>query len=141
MTGYCYGQARLSKGRVVAGTDQNILSIIFTAGENPVEILSGRYQNGDASESYALAIVPPNTVSDGDTIDANTGYTVFNKALIGGTYTALVPGDIYEGVEARVFIGRNIVIPPWYSLIAWPITANTTNGLEIWVQGIDLVKP
>jgi len=141
MTGYVYGQARLAKGKVAAGTDQNILSIIFTAAENPVEITSGRYQNGDAGEYYALAIVPPSTVAPGDTISANTGYTVFNGALLGGIYTALVPGDIYLEREYRVTIGRNITIPPWHSLIAWPITANTTNGLEIWVQGMDLVKP
>ena len=138
---YCYGQERLAKGKVKAGTDQNILSIIFTAAENPVEITSGRYQNGDASEFYALAIVPPSTVSDGDTISANTGYTVFNNQLIGGIYTALVPGDIYNTHENRLTIGRNIIVPPWHSLIAWPQTANSSNGLEIWVQGMDLVKP
>jgi len=65
---YCYGAVRLAKGGIpLAGSDNNKAWPVFQAAENPVEIISGQYRGGDASEAYAIAIAPPDFVANGTT--------------------------------------------------------------------------
>ena len=42
-----------------AGSDQSKLWSVFTAGENPVQLIGGSYWSGDAGEMYGLVMLPP----------------------------------------------------------------------------------
>jgi len=144
MTAYCYGKVRLSKGGIpAAGSDNNKAWSVFHAGENPVEIISGQYRGGDASEAYALAMAPPDFLANGTTtIDGDgQGVQLLNGVLEGGTFSPEVPGDVYLNGPAKAYIGAHWIIPPYHQVIVWPLTAASANFFTVVLQGLDLVKP
>jgi len=141
---YCYGQVRLGKGGIpTTGSDNNKAWPVFQAGENPVEIISGQYRGGDASEYYGLAMAPPDFVANGTvTIDGDgQGVQILNGTLLGGTHSPEVPGNVY--IQAvKEHIGRGPwIIPPFHQVIVWPYTAASANFFTVILQGMDLVKP
>jgi len=139
---YVYGEVRLGSGGVVAGSDNNKAWPVFQAGANPVQLIGGSYTGGDASEFYAIAIVPPNFVANGTvTIDTMTqGLIVLNNVLIGGTHTATLPGDVKDN-EAMKFGASTAmwIVPPYHQVIAWPYSAASTAALAVNLLGMDLV--
>jgi len=141
---YCYGQVRLAKGGVpTTGSDNNKAWPVFQAGENPVEIISGQYRGGDASEYYAMAIVPPDFLANGTvTIDGDAqGVQLLNSVLLGGVNSATIPGNVYEQPAAKYGIGAHWIIPPYHQVIVWPYTAASANFFTVLLLGMDLVKP
>ena len=142
---YCYGQTRSQKGGIpTGGADQNQAYGVFTAGENPVEIIGGTFRSGDAGEFYCLAIVPPSFPSlDGNVTitGGNQGVIVLNQSLIGGVFTAGAPGSIYADTANKTYYPSNWIIPPYHHVVVWPITANSAADFPVYLLGMDLVKP
>ena len=119
---YCYGQTRSQKGGIpTGGADQNQAYGVFTAGEHPVEIISGTFRSGDAGEFYCLAIVPPSFPS----LDGNV----------------TIPGSIYADTANKTYYPSNWIIPPYHHVVVWPITANSAADFPVYLLGMDLVKP
>ena len=84
---YCYGQVRTAKGSIAAGTDQSKLWSIFTAGENPVQLIGGSYWSGDAGEMYGLVMLPPsvpNLPNGTATLTGAMGAITLNFQMGGG---------------------------------------------------------
>ena len=142
---YCYGEIRSQKGGIpTGGADQNQAYGVFTAGENPVEIIAGTYRSGDAGEPYCLAIVPPSFPSlDGNVTIAggNQGVIVLSQTLMGGVFTANAPGDVYADISLKAYIPRNWIIPPYHHVVVWPTTANSAADFPVYLLGMDLIKP
>jgi len=141
---YCYGQVRLGKGGIPdGGSDNNKAWPVFQAGENPVEIISGQYRGGDASEFYAMAIVPPDFLANGTvTIDGDgQGVQLLNSVLLGGINSATIPGNVYENPAAKSWVGAHWIIPPFHQVIVWPYIAASANFFTVLLLGMDLVKP
>jgi len=141
---YTYGEVRLSKGGIpAAGSDNNKAWPVFQAAENPVEIISGQYRGGDASEYYALAIAPPDFVANGTvTIDGDgQGVQLLNGVLLGGVHSPELPGDVYFIGGAKESIGKNWILPPYHQIIVWPYAAASANFFTVVLLGMDLVRP
>jgi len=127
---YCYGAVRLAKGGIpLAGSDNNKAWPVFQAAENPVEIISGQYRGGDASEAYAIAIAPPDFVA------------LLNGILQGGTYSPELPGNVYLNVPTKAYQGVHWIIPPYHQVIVWPYSGASANFFTVVLLGMDLVKP
>jgi len=140
---YCYGEVRLSIGGIpAAGSDSDKAWPVFQAGENPVEIISGQYRGGDASEFYALAIAPPDFVANGTTTIAGDGQGVqlLTGTLAGGAHSPEAPGNVYHNEAAKAYQGVHWIIPPYHQVICWPYLASA-NFFTVILQGMDLVKP
>jgi len=138
---YKYGQVRLGKGGIpVGGSDNEKAWPVFQAGENPVEIISGNYRSGDASELYCIGIVPPDFVANGTVTIAggSQGVTVLNNGLIGDIHTAANPGDVFLNVD-KYSVARNWIVPPFHQVVCWPITAASANDFFVSLLGLDLV--
>jgi len=141
---YCYGAVRLAKGGIPAGgSDNNKAWPVFQAGENPVEIISGQYRGGDASEYYAMAIVPPDFLANGTTTIAGDGQGVqlLNGVLLGGVHSVETPGNVYLNTPSKAYIGAHFIIPPYHQVIVWPYSAASANFFTVLLLGMDLVKP
>ena len=142
---YCYGETRSQKGGIpTGGADQNQAYGVFTAGEHPVEIISGTVRSGDAGEFYCLAIVPPSFPSlDGNVTitGGNQGVIVLNQGLAGGVFTATAPGSIYCSNLKEAFAPTNWIIPPYHHVVVWPTSANSAADFVVYLLGMDLVKP
>ena len=147
---YCYGETRSQKGGIpTGGADQNQAYGVFTAGEHPVEIISGTVRSGDAGEFYCLAIVPPSFPSlDGNVTitGGNQGVIVLNSAILGGVFTAEAPGSVYatwtdESVPIKTYYPNNWIIPPYHHVVVWPTSANSASDFVVYLLGMDLVKP
>lgn len=142
---YCYGQVRSQKGGIpTGGADQNQAYGVFTAGEHPVEIISGTFRSGDAGEFYCLAIVPPSFPSlDGNTTIAggNQGVIVLNQSLIGAVFTAGAPGSVYADTANKTYFPFKWIIPPYHHVVVWPVTSNSAADFPVYLLGMDLVKP
>lgn len=139
---YTYGKVRLGKGGIpVGGSDNNKAWPVFQAGENPVQIISGSYRSGDASEFYKLAIAPPDFVANGTVTIAggSQGLTILNKSLSGGLHTATDPGDPFVDVVMKTSSTKSWIIPPWHQVIVWPFSAASTNDFFVSLLGLDLV--
>ena len=140
---YCYGAVRLAKGGIpLAGSDNNKAWPVFQAAENPVEIISGQYRGGDASEAYAIAIAPPDFVANGTTTIAGDGQGVqlLAGALAGGSHSPEAPGNVYLDEPTKAFVGAHWIIPPFHQVICWPYDASA-NFFTVLLLGMDLVKP
>ena len=141
---YCYGAVRLAKGGIpLAGSDNNKAWPVFQAAENPVEIISGQYRGGDASEAYAIAIAPPDFVANGTTtMDGDSqGVQLLNGILQGGTYSPELPGNVYLNVPTKAYQGVHWIIPPYHQVIVWPYSGASANFFTVVLLGMDLVKP
>ena len=139
---YCYGELRSQKGGIpVGGSDQGVSHHVFTAGENPVKIVAGTYRSGDANETYCLAIVPPGFVPGTVIAGGNQGVMVLNGQLIGGLFTAVFPGNVFQDITTKSQAGKDWIIPPYWQVIVWPNTAVSAADLRVYLLGMDLVKP
>jgi len=138
---YCYGQLRTSKGGIPAGgSDQQVAWGVFTAGENPCEIIAGQYRSGDLNEDYTVAIVPP----DFPTLDGTTLITGGNQGVMalftvkGGKQTSTIPGIFYSGLTNNA--QGKFIIPPYHNVVVWCETASAAD-FKVYFMGMDLVKP
>lgn len=142
---YCYGQVRSQKGGIPSGGSDNSKAWgVFTAGEHPVHIIAGTYRSGDLNESYCLAIVPPSFPSlDGNTTIAGglQGVIVLHQSLVGGTFTATNPGNVYVEVPTKSSINNNWIIPPYHHVVVFPISGTSSADFPVYLMGMDLVKP
>lgn len=126
-----------------AGSDQSKLWRVFTAGENPVQLINGSYWSGDAAESYALCLLPPTFVGSSNpngttTIAGNMGAIMLNFQMAGGN-TATTPASIWPGL--KTFGGPPPVVPPFWSVYVFPFEAASTADFQVRLMGMDLVKP
>lgn len=138
---YCYGQVRTSKGSVGAGSDQSKLWSVFTAGENPVQLIAGSYWSGDATESYGLVMLPPSAVNGPNgtqTLSGSMGAVAINFQMAGGN-TATTPIALWPG--QKTFGGTPPIVPPFWTLYVYPIDAASTADFQMRIMGMDLVKP
>ena len=138
---YCYGQIRTSKGSVGAGSDQSKLWSVFTAGENPVQIIAGSYWSGDAGESYGLVMLAPSSVSGPDgtaTLAGSMGAVAINFQMAGGN-TQTTPLAIWPGQKTAG--NTPPIVPPFWSLYVYPIDGTSTADFQVRLMGMDLVKP
>jgi|SaaInlLV_10m_DNA_2_1039722.scaffolds.fasta_scaffold60337_1 hypothetical protein len=138
---YCYGQLRTSKGGIpVGGSDAAYAWGVFTAGEHPCEIIAGTFRSGDSSETYTVAIVPPDFPSlDGTTLisGSNQGVMALFHAR-GGVFTSENPGDIYSANGATV--NTPIIVPPFHNVVVFCLTPSAVD-FKVYFMGLDLVKP
>jgi hypothetical protein len=138
---YCYGQIRTSKGSVGAGSDQSKLWSVFTAGENPVQIIGGSYWSGDAGESYGLLMLAPTSVPGPNgtaTLTGSMGAIALNFQMAGGN-TQTTPLAIWPGQKTAG--NTPPVVPPFWSLYVYPIDGTSTADFQVRLMGMDLVKP
>jgi len=138
---YCYGQVRLGKGGIPAGgVDQHKAYGIFTAAENPVEIVGGQYRSGDLNEDYTIAIVPPDfpNLSGQTTIAGGNQGVVALFTVKGGKQTATIPGPMYSGLTNNA--QGKFIIPPFHHVVVWCETASAAD-FKVYFLGMDLVKP
>lgn len=138
---YCYGQVRLGKGGIPAGgADQYKAYGVFTAAENPVEIVAGQYRSGDLNDDYTVAIVPPDfpNLSGQTTIDGGNQGVVALFTVKGGKQTATIPGPFYTGLTNSS--GARYIIPPFHHVVVWCEAASTAD-FKVYFLGMDLVKP
>ena len=142
---YCYGQVRSQKGGIpTGGSDNSKAWGVFTAGEHPVEIIAGTYRSGDANEEYCLAIVPPSFPSlDGNTTIAGgtQGVIVLNGQLLGGLFTAIKPGNVYQDITTKSQTGSRWIIPPYHHVVVFPTGATSSSDLPVYLLGMDLIEP
>ena len=138
---YCYGQVRLGKGGIpVGGSDQDKAWGVFTAAENPVEIVAGTYRSGDAGEMYTFAIVPPDfsNLSGQTTIAGGDQGVVALGQVKGAAMTITEPGSIYSSMVPS--IQQRIIVPPFHHIVIWCSTASAADFV-VYLLGMDLVKP
>lgn len=141
MTYYCYGQVRQAKGSIAAGSDQSKLWSVFTAAENPVQLIGGSYWSGDATESYGLVMLPPSVPAGPNgtaTLAGSMGAIAINFQMAGGN-TATSPIPMWPG--QKTFGGTPPIVPPYWSLYVYPIDAASTADFQVRIMGMDLVKP
>jgi len=141
MTYYCYGQVRTAKGAVGAGSDQSKLWSVFTAGENPVQLMGGSYWSGDAAENYGLVMIGPSAVSGPNgtaTLAGSMGAIAINWQMGGGN-TAVQPLAIWPGQKTAG--NTPPVVPPFWTVYVYPIAAASTADFQVRIMGMDLVKP
>jgi len=138
---YIYGQVRTSKGGIpVGGADAASAWGVFTAGENPVEILAGTYRSGDSGEFYTFAIVPP----DFPSLDGNTAIAGGNQGVIaigdvrGGDKTIENPGAFYDSNAAGVSV--RVIVPPFHHIVIFCLTPSAVDFV-VYFMGMDLIQP
>ena len=138
---YCYGQVRTAKGSIAAGTDQSKLWSIFTAGENPVQLIGGSYWSGDAGEMYGLVMLPPSVPDQPNgtaTLTGAMGAITLNFQM-GGGQTATTPLAVWPGQKTAG--NTPPIVPPFWSVYAIPFDATSTADFQVRLMGMDLVKP
>jgi hypothetical protein len=138
---YIYGQVRASKGGIpVGGSDAAYAWGVFTAAENPVEIVAGTYRSGDSGEFYTLAIVPPDFPSlDGNTLIAGGDQGVMALGDVrGGGETIVNPGALYD--SSQMAITQRIIVPPFHHVVTFCSTPSAAD-FRVYFLGMDLVKP
>lgn len=144
---YCYGQirSRLATPFTPAATYRT--NIIFTAGENPVEIRAIAYWGGDANEFYTIALAPPGWVNGTLTSEGNNpekwanGIIPITGGVKGGLFTNVKKGNAFIPVTLTDSIISPIIVPPNYNLVLYPTTNTMSVALQTAVLGQDLVKP
>lgn len=151
---YCYGQIRSQAGSIPASTDTAQAYRVFTAGENPVQIVGGSYFGGDGGEAMSLYLAPPDFISDGS-VDVGTdgqinGLVTLTNSLVGGTYNGARRGNVYQTnnrFDSSVPKGYSTstpnfwIIPPYYQVVCATNTANNSTQVTVVLIGMDLIKP
>jgi len=140
---YCYGQVRSQNGSSPAAFDPGPGYTVFTAGECPVEIVSGSYYGGVADNYYHLMTVPPSFTS-GSLITGTTGASMLTRILNAGSaastpFTENLQGNVLE--TERLYSTRTKwIIPPYHSVVI--VTQASANAvITINLTGMDLVEP
>lgn len=108
--------------------DAYIVQRVLTAGEKPVLIQAGSFWGGDAGEYLTLAILPPNVTGIGAKpishyVEQGNAQVIFNGNIVGG-YSADEAQSLF-GAYTRQQMGTAFYLPPHYTLVAYPQTANS----------------
>ena len=138
---YCYGEGRTSKGVMAAGSDQSKLWSVFTAGDNPVQLIAGSYWSGDAGENYGLVMLGPSAVNGPNgtqTLAGSMGAVALNFQMAGGL-TATTPAAVWPGQKTAG--NTPPIVPPNWTVWVYPIDGASTADFQVRIMGIDLVKP
>lgn len=136
---YKYGQVRASKGGIpVGGSDAAYAWGVFTAAENPVEIVAGTYRSGDSGEFYTLAIVPPDFPSlAGRTLIAGGDQGVMALGAVrGGDQTSENPGALYSANGYAIY--ERIIVPPFHHVVVFCLTPSAVD-FRVYFLGMDLI--
>lgn len=141
MTYYCYGQIRSQTNSTPAAFDPVYGYTVFTAGENPVEIVAGSYYGGQNEKVYQIGIVPP-SFTTATFIDGNTGYhSLSNFVNVNtGTYGIETYPNPALTTERLFSSSTPFIIPPHHQIIVLSSEA-TSGALTFNFLGMDLIKP
>jgi len=141
MTYYCYGQTRSQSNSSPTAFDPVIGYTVFTAGENPVEIVAGSVYGGQNEKVYQVGIVPPAFVT-GSFVTGNTGYHALTQFVNVNTATYGIESFPVEALRAERLFSNNSkwIIPPFHQIIV--LSAEVTSGaITFNFLGMDLIKP
>jgi len=144
---YQYGQVRSTLVQAFTPATTYRTNIIFTAGDNPVEIRSLAYWGGDLNEFYAIAIAPPQWVdgtvlSDGSNpFKDSNGIIPLTAGVKGGIFNNAKKGTAFVPTTLDQSIISPIIVPPNYNLVLYPITGTMSTAVQTAVLGYDLVTP
>jgi hypothetical protein len=139
---YPLGKYRQSTGGVAAGSDNNVVYRVFQAENRPMLITALSYYGGDSSEYYQFAQVPPGSALDGAP-DGTLTMTDLGGAIPlgignieGATGTQDAPFTFFGNWQRSS--GAYWILPPFYTLVVYPVTAASTAALTVWIGGFEL---
>lgn len=136
------GKYRQASGEVAAGADNNKVWRCFEAENKPMLITALSYYGGDASEYYQFAQVPPGTSLSGSpdgtlTMSDLEGAIPLGIGNIeGATGTQDAPFTFFGNWQRSS--GAYWILPPFYTLVVYPVTAASTAALTVWIGGFEL---
>jgi len=137
---YQYGKVRLGKGGIpVGGSDNSKLWLVFSASENPVQLIAGSYWAGDSGENYGLVMFPPGVPEGANgtaTITGAMGAVTINFQMAGGE-TAVTPAAVWPGQKTAG--ASPPVVPPFWSLYVLPVSGASAANFEVRLMGMDLI--
>lgn len=133
------GNYRQSIGGVAAGSDNQKLWRVFTAGSNPVLITAAQFYGGDASEYYTLVQVPPSGGNLDGTLtmsDVPGAIVVTYGNIEGAAASEDSPQSLFNSFQRQTTVG--LYLPPYYALAVMPVTAASTAAFVVTVGGFEL---